>query len=61
VLSTGENVNILVMDTEVYSNHRRTKIKSITDSGPAQNFSIKGKTTGKKDLAMQAIAHGTPM
>ncbi|MDH7460542.1 pyruvate:ferredoxin (flavodoxin) oxidoreductase [Chitinophagaceae bacterium 26-R-25] len=58
VLSTGENVNILVMDTEVYSNTGGQKSKS-TPLGASAKFAIKGKTTGKKDLAMQAIAHGT--
>ena len=58
VLSTGENVNILVLDTEVYSNTGGQKSKS-SPVGASAKFSIKGKTTGKKDLAMQAIAHGT--
>jgi pyruvate-ferredoxin/flavodoxin oxidoreductase len=58
VLSTGENVNILVMDTEVYSNTGGQKSKS-SPIGASAKFSIKGKTTGKKDLAMQAIAHGS--
>ncbi|HEU0110106.1 MAG TPA: pyruvate:ferredoxin (flavodoxin) oxidoreductase [Flavisolibacter sp.] len=58
VLSTGENINILVLDTEVYSNTGGQKSKS-TPVGASAKFSIKGKTTGKKDLAMQAIAHGT--
>ena len=57
VLSTGENINILVLDTEVYSNTGGQKSKS-TPIGASAKFSIKGKTTGKKDLAMQAIAHG---
>jgi len=57
VLSTGENVNILVLDTEVYSNTGGQKSKS-SPVGASAKFSIKGKTTGKKDLAMQAIAHG---
>jgi pyruvate-ferredoxin/flavodoxin oxidoreductase len=57
VLSTGENVNILVMDTEVYSNTGGQKSKS-TPVGGSAKFSIKGKATGKKDLAMQAIGHG---
>ncbi|MGV3528259.1 MAG: pyruvate:ferredoxin (flavodoxin) oxidoreductase [Flavisolibacter sp.] len=57
VLSTGENVNILVLDTEVYSNTGGQKSKS-TPLGASAKFSIKGKTSGKKDLAMQAIAHG---
>ena len=57
VLSTGENVNILVLDTEVYSNTGGQKSKS-SPIGASAKFSIKGKTTGKKDLAMQAMAHG---
>ncbi|EOR94270.1 Pyruvate-flavodoxin oxidoreductase [Arcticibacter svalbardensis MN12-7] len=58
VLSTGQNVNIMVMDTEVYSNTGGQKSKS-TPIGASAKFATKGKTTGKKDLAMQAIAHGT--
>ena len=58
VLSTGENINILVLDTEVYSNTGGQKSKS-SPIGASAKFSIKGKTTGKKDLAMQAISHGT--
>lgn len=58
VLSTGENINILVLDTEVYSNTGGQKSKS-TPLGASAKFSIKGKTNSKKDLAMQAIAHGS--
>ena len=58
VRSTGENVNILVLDTEVYSNTGGQKSKS-SPIGASAKFSIRGKTTGKKDLAMQAIAHGS--
>lgn len=58
ILSTGENVNILVLDTEVYSNTGGQKSKA-TPLGSSAKFSVNGKTTGKKDLAMQAIAHGT--
>jgi pyruvate-ferredoxin/flavodoxin oxidoreductase len=58
VLSTGENVNILVLDTEVYSNTGGQKSKS-SPVGASAKFSIKGKTNSKKDLAMQAIAHGS--
>ncbi len=58
VLSTGENINILVMDTEVYSNTGGQKSKS-TPLGASAKFAVDGKTTGKKDLALQAIAHGT--
>jgi len=57
VLSTGENVNILVLDTEVYSNTGGQKSKS-SPIGASAKFAVKGKTTGKKDLAMQAMAHG---
>jgi pyruvate-ferredoxin/flavodoxin oxidoreductase len=57
VLSTGENINILVLDTEVYSNTGGQKSKS-SPIGASAKFSVKGKTTGKKDLAMQAMAHG---
>jgi pyruvate-ferredoxin/flavodoxin oxidoreductase len=58
VLSTGENINIMVLDTEVYSNTGGQKSKS-TPLGSSAKFSVNGKTTGKKDLALQAIAHGT--
>jgi pyruvate-ferredoxin/flavodoxin oxidoreductase len=58
VLSTGENVNILVMDTEVYSNTGGQKSKS-TPIGASAKFAVNGKINGKKDLALQAIAHGT--
>ncbi len=58
VLSTGENVNIMVLDTEVYSNTGGQKSKS-TPLGSSAKFSVNGKTNSKKDLAMQAIAHGT--
>lgn len=57
VLSTGENVNILVLDTEVYSNTGGQKSKS-TPIGASAKFAVKGKKSGKKDLALQAIAHG---
>ena len=58
VLSTGENVNILVMDTEVYSNTGGQKSKA-TPIGASAKFAVNGKMNGKKDLALQAIAHGT--
>lgn len=58
ILSTGENVNIIVLDTEVYSNTGGQKSKS-TPIGSSAKFAVNGKTTGKKDLALQAIAHGT--
>ncbi len=58
VLSTGEKVNILILDTEVYSNTGGQKSKS-TPIGASAKFSVNGKTSGKKDLALQAIAHGS--
>ncbi|MBS1904394.1 MAG: pyruvate:ferredoxin (flavodoxin) oxidoreductase [Bacteroidetes bacterium] len=57
VLSTGEKVNILVLDTEVYSNTGGQKSKA-SPLGASAKFSIKGKSTDKKDLAWQAIAYG---
>ena len=58
VLSTGENVNIMVLDTEVYSNTGGQKSKS-TPVGASAKFAVDGKASGKKDLALQAIAHGS--
>jgi pyruvate-ferredoxin/flavodoxin oxidoreductase len=58
VLSTGEKVNILVLDTEVYSNTGGQKSKS-TPIGASAKFSVNGKSTAKKDIALQAIAHGS--
>lgn len=57
VLSTGEKVNILVLDTEVYSNTGGQKSKA-SPIGASAKFSIKGKTTDKKDLAWQAMSYG---
>jgi pyruvate-ferredoxin/flavodoxin oxidoreductase len=53
-------VNIFVLDTEVYSNTGGQKSKA-SPRGASAKFSINGKTTAKKDLAWQAIAHGKPM
>jgi len=58
VLSTGENINIMVLDTEVYSNTGGQASKS-SPLGSSAKFAVNGKATGKKDLALQAIAHGT--
>ncbi|MFI5150009.1 MAG: pyruvate:ferredoxin (flavodoxin) oxidoreductase [Bacteroidia bacterium] len=58
VLSCGKDLNILVLDTEVYSNTGGQKSKS-TPLGASAKFSVNGKTNAKKDLAMQAIAHGS--
>ena len=57
VLASGRNVNVLVMDTEVYSNTGGQSSKS-TPMGAVAKFATAGKTTGKKDLAMQAVAYG---
>lgn len=58
VLASGRNVNILVLDTEVYSNTGGQASKS-TPIGAVAKFASAGKSTGKKDLAMQAIAYGS--
>ncbi|MEJ2515584.1 MAG: pyruvate:ferredoxin (flavodoxin) oxidoreductase [Gammaproteobacteria bacterium] len=57
VLSQGRDVNILVMDTEVYSNTGGQVSKS-TPRAAVAKFAASGKTTPKKDLAMQAVAYG---
>ncbi len=57
VLATGRNVNVLVLDTEVYSNTGGQMSKS-TPMGAVAKFAAAGKTGGKKDLALQAIAYG---
>ncbi len=58
VLASGENINILVMDTEVYSNTGGQTSKA-TPLGASAKFSIAGKKTPKKSLSMQAISYGT--
>ena len=57
VLASGRDVNVLVLDTEVYSNTGGQASKS-TPLGAAAKFASAGKTTEKKDLALQAIAYG---
>ncbi|HKJ06974.1 MAG TPA: pyruvate:ferredoxin (flavodoxin) oxidoreductase, partial [Flavobacteriaceae bacterium] len=57
VLASGENVNILVMDTEVYSNTGGQASKA-TPLGASAKFSIHGKPIAKKSLALQAISYG---
>src|SRR5690606_5955072 len=54
VLATGEDVNILVLDTEVYSNTGGQASKA-TPRGAIAKFAAKGRETSKKDLAMMAI------
>lgn len=58
ILSSGENVNVLVMDTEVYSNTGGQTSKA-TPIGASAKFSIAGKKTAKKDLALQAVSYGS--
>ncbi len=57
VLASGRNVNILVMDTEVYSNTGGQMSKA-TPLGASAKFAAAGKRIGKKDLALQAISSG---
>ncbi|MGB5255692.1 MAG: 4Fe-4S dicluster domain-containing protein, partial [Woeseiaceae bacterium] len=57
VLASGRNVNILVMDTEVYSNTGGQMSKA-TPLGASAKFASAGKRIGKKDLALQAISGG---
>jgi len=57
VLASGRDVNVLVMDTEVYSNTGGQASKS-TPPGAVAKFASAGKNVPKKDLALQAIAYG---
>jgi pyruvate-ferredoxin/flavodoxin oxidoreductase len=57
VLGAGRNVNVLVMDTEVYSNTGGQMSKA-TPRGAVAKFATGGKHTGKKDLAMEAVSYG---
>jgi pyruvate-ferredoxin/flavodoxin oxidoreductase len=57
VLSSGRNVNILVLDTEVYSNTGGQASKA-TPRGAVAKFAAAGKTTGKKDLGAIARSYG---
>ena len=57
VLASGSNVNVLVLDTEVYSNTGGQSSKA-TPLGAVAKFAASGKTMPKKDLALQAIAYG---
>jgi pyruvate-ferredoxin/flavodoxin oxidoreductase len=58
VLASGRNVNVLVLDTEVYSNTGGQMSKS-TPLGAVAKFAAAGKTVPKKDIALQAIAYGS--
>ena len=57
VLALGKNVNILVLDTEVYSNTGGQMSKA-TPLGAVTKFAMGGKSTPKKDLAMMAMIYG---
>ncbi|BDH45538.1 pyruvate-flavodoxin oxidoreductase [Salmonella enterica subsp. enterica serovar Choleraesuis] len=57
VLASGRDVNILVMDTEVYSNTGGQMSKS-TPLGAVARFAAGGKSMAKKDMALQAISYG---
>jgi pyruvate-ferredoxin/flavodoxin oxidoreductase len=58
VLASGKNVNILVMDTEVYSNTGGQASKA-TPLGATAKFAMAGKTIPRKDLALMAISYGS--
>ena len=57
VLASGEDVNVLVLDTEVYSNTGGQSSKS-TPTGSVAKFAAAGKRTKKKDLGMMAMSYG---
>ncbi|WP_299446321.1 pyruvate:ferredoxin (flavodoxin) oxidoreductase [uncultured Phascolarctobacterium sp.] len=57
VLASGENVNVMVFDTEVYSNTGGQSSKS-TPTAAIAKFAASGKKTKKKDLGMMAISYG---
>jgi len=58
VLGSGSNVNVLVLDTEVYSNTGGQMSKA-TPRGAVAKFATGGKENRKKDLAMEAISYGS--
>ena len=57
VLASGNNVNVLVLDTEVYSNTGGQSSKS-TPTGAVAKFATSGKRIRKKDLGMMAMSYG---
>ena len=57
VLGSGRNVNILVLDTEVYSNTGGQASKA-TPRGAVAKFAAGGKGTAKKDLGLEAMSYG---
>ncbi|NLB64005.1 MAG: pyruvate:ferredoxin (flavodoxin) oxidoreductase [Fibrobacter sp.] len=56
VIASGENVNILILDTEVYSNTGGQASKA-TNLGAVAQFAAAGKRSGKKDLGLIAMAY----
>ena len=58
VLASGENINVLVLDTEVYSNTGGQASKS-TPLGATAKFASSGKVREKKDLAMISMTYGS--
>jgi len=58
VIASGRDVNLLVLDTEVYSNTGGQQSKA-TPLGAAAKFAAGGKPAGKKDLGLHAMAYGT--
>ncbi len=58
VLASGRDVNVLVLDTEVYSNTGGQASKA-TARGAVAKFAAGGKPVAKKDLAMMAVAYGS--
>ena len=56
VLASGEDINIMVLDTEVYSNTGGQTSKA-THLGASAKFSVSGKRTSKKSLALQAVSY----
>lgn len=57
VLASGKDINVLVLDTEVYSNTGGQASKS-TAAGTIAKFAAGGKNTKKKDLGMMAMSYG---
>ena len=58
VLGSGKNVNVLVLDTEVYSNTGGQASKA-TPRGAVAKFAAGGKPNSRKDLAMEAVSYGS--
>ncbi|MGA9071335.1 MAG: pyruvate:ferredoxin (flavodoxin) oxidoreductase [Terracidiphilus sp.] len=58
VLGSGKNINVLVLDTEVYSNTGGQMSKA-TPRGAVAKFAASGKSNSKKDLAMEAVSYGS--